>query len=107
MDILSKDNSLILRGLCITSVILHNFLTIPQFGLSRCNEMSFSVEKTWAFLNSLGHGNMIAEFITFIGWVAMPVFVFLTGYGVTISSSSSHLEPKNTSKSNGLNLFSY
>ena len=93
MDILSKDNSLILRGLCITSVILHNFLTFPQFGLSRCNEMSFSVEKTWAFLNSLGHGNMIAEFITFIGWVAMPVFVFLTGYGVTISSSSSHLEP--------------
>ena len=94
MDILSKDNSLILRGLGITSIMLHIFLTNPQFGLSRCNEMSFSTEKTWAFLNSLGHGNMIAEFITFIGWVAMPVFVFLTGYGVTISSSSSHLEPK-------------
>lgn len=40
MDILSKDNSLILRGLGITSIMLHNFLTNPQFGLSRCNEMS-------------------------------------------------------------------
>lgn len=89
MDILSKDNSLILRGLGITSIMLHNFLTNPQFGLSRCNEMSFSTEKTWAFFYSLGHGNTIAEFIAFLGWAGVPVFIFLTGYGVAISSPSS------------------
>jgi hypothetical protein len=109
MDMLSKENSMILRGLGITSIMLHNLLTIPQFGLSRCNEMSFSTEKTWAFLNSLGHGNMIAEFIAFLGWAGVPVFVFLTGYGVAISaphnSCISHYNPVCYAKKQWKKLF--
>ena len=105
MEILSKENSFILRGLGITTIILHNFLSIPQFGLSRCNEMSFLTERTWAFLNNLVHGNIIAEFIAFLGWAGVPVFVFLTGYGVAISSSPSHINSKKYIKKQWLKLF--
>lgn len=109
MNILTKENSMILRGLGITSIMLHNFLTSPQFGLSRCNEMSFSTEKTWVFLNSLSHGNMIAEFIAFLGWAGVPVFVFLTGYDIAISASPVDVNIIQfvISKSNGRNCSFY
>lgn len=81
MDILTKENSKILRGLAITAIVLHNFLHIDLFGLSSENEMSFSVEKFMAFFSSLDDGLLVAQIFSFLGWVGVPVFVFLTGYG--------------------------
>ena len=85
MDILSKQNSKILRGLAILAIVLHNFLHLEQFGLSAENEMSFSAENALAFFDSIGNGHFMAQLFSFLGWVGVPAFVFLTGYGSAMS----------------------
>lgn len=91
-SLFSKENSNILRGIGILAIMLHNFLHIPQFGLPRENEMSFSEEKAGAFFDMLTSGgwNVIAEWFSFLGWIGVPVFIFLTGYGTAITSSFSN-----------------
>lgn len=89
MKILTKDNSQILRGLAILSIVLHNFLHLGRWGFSGENEMSFVQEKADAFFSVLRAGQHgffgeLCELFSFTGWVGVPVFVFLTGYGVAV-----------------------
>lgn len=89
MKILTKENSQILRGLAILSIVMHNFLHLGMWGFSGENEMSFVQEKADAFFNVLrswqaGFFDVICELFSFTGWVGVPVFVFLTGYGVAV-----------------------
>ena len=86
MKILTKENSLILRGLAIISIMMHNFLHIWRWGFSKENEMSFIQANVDAFWNAIqsGQTNFLGEAFSFLGWVGVPVFVFLTGYGVAI-----------------------
>lgn len=82
IDILKKENSLILRGIAIIAIMLHNFLHNPNLGFSAENEMSFSEDRTSHFFNliTLGQCNGY-EIFSFLGWTGVAVFVFLTGYG--------------------------
>ena len=80
MDILSKDNSKVLRGIAIITIALHNYLHI--LGFSTENEMSFSMENTRHFFDVVSWENSLAEIFSFLGWMGFPVFIFLTGYGV-------------------------
>lgn len=86
MKILTKENSLILRGLAIISIMMHNFLHIGRWGFSEENEMSFTQAKVDAFWNAIqsGQTNFLGEVFSFLGWVGVPVFIFLTGYGIAI-----------------------
>lgn len=79
-DILSKENSKVLRGLAIMAIVLHNYLHI--LGFSPENEMSFSLENTNHFFSFFDDGHFIAEILSFLGWLGVPVFIFLTGFGV-------------------------
>lgn len=83
-SILSKKNSSILRGVAIMFIMLHNFLHYPVFGFSQENEMAYSYDKAEAFLNKICSmdANWFGEFFSFLGWIGVPVFVFLTGYGL-------------------------
>ena len=83
-NILSKENSAIMRGVAILFIMLHNFLHYGSFGFSKENEMSFSAEKQEVFLNAISapDANIFGEFFSFIGWIGVPVFIFLTGYGL-------------------------
>lgn len=83
---LSKDNTQVLRGLAILSIILHNFLHLPQFGFAAQNESSFTLQNTKDFLAGWGDGVLpvIGHVISFIGWVGVPVFIFLSGYGLVM-----------------------
>ena len=66
-------------------IVLHNFLHIAMFHLPEENEMSFSAEKANAFFDSLsGLGGSFGGFISHLGWIGVPVFVFLTGYGIAL-----------------------
>lgn len=84
MNILSRENSTVLRGVAILAIMLHNFLHISDFGFSVENEMSFSKDLSQAFYSTLfsGNCNYVAELFSFLGWTGVPVFVFLTGYGL-------------------------
>lgn len=81
-NILSKENSKILRGLAIIAITLHNYLHI--LGFSKENEMAFSMENTNHFFTVLSDGDFLAEIFSFLGWMGVPVFVFLTGFGVAM-----------------------
>lgn len=81
---LSKDQGLIMRGLAIMFIALHNFLHLPQFGLVQENEMYFHSENYQHFLAHLYNPSwvLIGDVFSFIGWCGVPVFVFLSGYGL-------------------------
>lgn len=79
--LLSKDNSLIVRGLAILSIVFHNFLHFYRFGFAQENEFSFSVEKAVGFFSYLREGHIFANCLSFLGWLGVPIFIFLTGYG--------------------------
>ena len=80
-NILTKENSLILRGLGIVAIMMHNFLHNPKLGFSQENEMSFVKSNVEHFFGVVANGqNEIYEVLSFLGWTG--VFVFLTGYGV-------------------------
>ena len=81
--LLSRDNSMILRGVAIMFIMLHNFLHLSRFPFTGENEMDFSPEKAEGFFNAVSDGsNVLGEFLSHLGWIGVPVFVFLTGYGV-------------------------
>ena len=78
--ILSKENSKVLRGVAIVSIALHNYFV--KLGFSKPNEMSFLIENTNHFFEVAIAGRFFAEIFSFLGWIGVPVFIFLTGYGV-------------------------
>ena len=78
--ILSKENSKVLRGLAITAIALHNYFHI--LGFSAENEMTFSLDNTSHFFEVCFSGHFFAEMFSFLGWLGVPVFIFLTGFGV-------------------------
>lgn len=103
-SVLTKDNSLILRGVAILFIVLHNFLHFNCFGFTGENEMSFSSEKARGFFDTVCNGSSIlGEFFSHLGWIGVPVFVFFTGYGVAFASSKT-VKPLNYIKRNYLKL---
>ena len=86
VSLLSKDNALVLRGVAIVFIVLHNFIHLGLWGFSRENEMSFKPCNADSFFSALTSGtNLIAEFFSHLGWIGVPVFIFLTGYGIALT----------------------
>lgn len=93
MNLLSKENSLILRGLAIIAIMLHNFLHNPKLGFSLENEMVFSIERVNHFYSHINYTLFNPyEWLSFLGWIGVAVFVFLTGYGVAKIPSPSSIQ---------------
>jgi len=86
-SILTKENSLILRGMAILVIMYHNFLHMEVFGFCQENEMSFVQDKADIFFKcvSTPSPTIVFELISFLGWIGVPVFVFLTGYGLAVN----------------------
>lgn len=90
-SVLTRENSLILRGVAILFIMLHNFLHVDMLGFTGDNEMSFSIENALGFFNAISNGkSILAESLSHLGWIGVPVFVFLTGYGVALTPLSSY-----------------
>lgn len=93
---------MVLRGLAIIAIMMHNLLHYSTFGLSAENEMDYIQANANSFISALisGHSTILAEYFSFLGWTGVPVFVFLTGYGLTkkyhyLGPKSTRLEKKN------------
>lgn len=80
---ISRKTSSIMKGYAILAIALHNFIHIK--GFVKCNENSFDIFNTRTFFDHLLSGNpsIWGDFFSFIGWFGVPVFVFLSGYGLT------------------------
>ncbi len=79
-NVISKKENLGLRGLCITLIVLHNLAhNVIPFAE---NEAWFDPSKADFFINNvLGHP--ILGPISYLGWMGVPIFFFLSGYGLS------------------------
>lgn len=80
---IERDKTTLWRGLAILGIVIHNLL-VGSFGFVGCNEMTFRMAKAEAFWNSLLHPSLslIGDLFAFLGWIGVPVFVFLSGFGL-------------------------
>ena len=83
---ISKELSLTMKGIAIMFIALHNFLHLERFGLVQENEMQFDFNRTTQFFDHLQafSWTIIYDIFSFIGWCGVPVFVFLSGYGLSM-----------------------
>lgn len=83
-NLLSRENSNVVRGLAILAIMFHNFLHLDSVGFSKENEMSFSEIVSNSFFSKIlsWDSYIIPEFVSFLGWTGVTVFVFFTGYGL-------------------------
>lgn len=103
---ISRDEGYIMRGMAIMSIMLHNFCHWIQ-GVTQENEFFF----LYANLNFLTTPKNTTEWafdiLSFLGWYGVPIFMFLTGYGLVMKYERDNvpLYLGNFMKRNFLKLF--
>jgi len=82
---LTKTECAALRGLAIMGIVLHNYCHwLPR--IVRENEYLFSRANAEGILHAVGHPDeqLIIHLFSFFGHYGVPVFLFLSGYGLTL-----------------------
>ncbi len=88
---LSKSDSLILKGMAILCIALHNFL--HRFPMPKENEMTFDAEvfTNYLFLLINQPDSIYRATFSFFGHFGVQVFIFLSAYGLAKSSSNKNI----------------
>lgn len=77
-----------MQGVAIVCIVLHNLLhlILP----SAENEFSFSLELSRLFFSRLTETGIEAwkDVFSFLGWYGVPIFFFVSGYGLTLKYGS-------------------
>jgi len=84
-ELLSIAQSKALRGLAILGIILHNYCHFLGFAVKE-NEYTFTSSKPQAFFDrllSLDSG-LFVHFFSFFGHYGVPVFLFISGFGLAL-----------------------
>lgn len=84
---LNRSECQVLRGLAILSIVLHNFSHFLKWAAHE-NEFYFFPENDAYFYNHVISLKFVAHFFSYYGHLGVPVFVFLTGYGLTVKYSN-------------------
>lgn len=73
-----------MKGLAISFIALHNFLHLDTFGFVKENENTFSLNRTYQFFDNLKNfeWSVVGDLFSFVGWIGVPVFLFISGYGL-------------------------
>ena len=91
--ILSKNETTSMRGIAIVFIILHNLLhqVLPTIE----NEFIFSIERSRFFASTASGSNftLYQDIFSFLGWYGVTVFLFLSGYGLTLKYGFSTVQP--------------
>lgn len=78
---LSREQCSSIKGYAILLILIHNFFT---YALDiKCNESFYAQENTTAFLNNIMSESFLGELFGFIGWIGVPLFFFISGYGLS------------------------
>lgn len=103
---MDRQTTILLRGIAITCIVVHNIL-VGSFGFVRCNEMTYSVMRTTEFVSSIDSPSIsfLGQMFAFLGWLGVPIFVFLSGYGLEKKYGGNAIEVKPYLKRNYLKLF--
>ena len=82
-ELLSLDGSKALRGIAILGIILHNYCHFLGFAVKE-NEYTFTAAKPimlWDRIMALDH-NLFVHILSFFGHYGVPVFLFISGFGL-------------------------
>ncbi|WP_302546968.1 acyltransferase family protein [Coprobacter fastidiosus] len=82
------------KGMAILLIVLHNFYhVLPQAPIE--NEFSFNIENTNYYFktvidsfSTISITSLFTDFFSFFGHYGVALFIFLSGYGLTIKYSS-------------------
>ena len=93
---LSKSESQAMRGIAILAIVLHNYC--HWLGkMVQENEYQFSERNVRRLMVELAHPSweLIAHLLSFFGHYGVPVFVFLSAYGLVMKYERSPLAESN------------
>ena len=81
---LSWRHTEIMRGVSIVLIMLHNLFHLYPTVCHEC-EFTYSPGLTKLFFEKMQNpdGYIFYHIISFLGWFGVPVFIFLSGYGLT------------------------
>lgn len=82
-ELLSLAQSKALRGIAILGIILHNYCHFMGFAVKE-NEYTFTASKPvmlWDRIMALDH-NLFVHILSFFGHYGVPVFLFISGFGL-------------------------
>lgn len=84
MTQLDKTTTTIMRGISILAICLHNLLHWNSLSFVQENESTFIIERPYQFFDNLQHlkTSIIFDVFYFLGFYGVPVFIFLSGYGL-------------------------
>ena len=73
-----------MRGISILAICLHNLLHWNSLSFVQENESTFIIERPYQFFDNLQHlkTSIIFDVFYFLGFYGVPVFIFLSGYGL-------------------------
>lgn len=84
---MTKFECSVLRGLAILCIVFHNFMHwLP--GAVHENEFSFDINNTYSFCEKVFNDDFFVQMFSFWGHLGVPVFVFLSGYGLALKYSN-------------------
>lgn len=79
---MSRQECVALRGIAITSIIMHNYCHwLPDAVME--NEFLFINSHYIDFFSNINLYNALYQFFSFFGHMGVPVFVMFSGYGLT------------------------
>jgi peptidoglycan/LPS O-acetylase OafA/YrhL len=82
---LKKNDSLIIKGVGISLIVLHNLLHNIKTAPSQ-NEFNFSIEKTYSLISILYNDiyDLPRALISYFGHYGVQLFIFISAYGLTV-----------------------
>ncbi|MBO6287172.1 MAG: acyltransferase family protein [Prevotella sp.] len=92
---LSLQQTQALRGLAILGIILHNYCHFLKFAVKE-NEYTFTAEKPRQLLEKLMSidSDLFIHILSFFGHYGVPVFLFISGYGLVKKYEAPHSAPE-------------
>lgn len=81
---ISREESACMKGYAILCIVLHNLLHLVG-PLVKENEFYYNYNHRsfwmWKHIEEC-HENLVGDILSFFGWYGVPVFIFLSGYGL-------------------------
>lgn len=107
MKNLTRERSLRMRGAAIFMIYIHNLLHMVD--RVNENEFFFSPDRAEGILNSFFSfsSSFIPDFFSYFGWYGVPVFMFLSGYGLVLKHESILMEGDSRKQERPLKILPY
>ena len=96
--LLNKAQCDVLRGIAIAGIFLHNFCHLLK-GSNEENEFTFIAERAsnmWQYWTTGLDEFFLIQLFAFFGHYGVPIFFFLSGYGLVMKYENGNTLPKNS-----------